>query len=83
MVFLIQNTQNRSLAFQIKLSELVIAMKGAPNSVALIEDLSDVELEELQKACHRHATETSGHAREYKSALARRRRAMRKSKKKA
>ena len=77
MVFLIQNTQNRdSLAFQIKLSELVIAMKGAPNSVASIEELSDDELEELQKACHRHATETSGRAHEYKSALARRRRAM-------
>lgn len=77
MVFLIQNTQNRdSLAFQIKLSELVIAMKGAPNSVASIEELSDEELEELQKACHRHATETSGRAREYKGALAKRRRAM-------
>lgn len=84
MVFLIQNTQNRdSLAFQIKLSELVIAMKGAPNSVAAIEELSDVELEELQKACHRHATETSGRAREYKSALARRRGARQKIKKKA
>lgn len=77
MVFLIQNTQNRdSLAFQIKLSELVIAMKGAPNSVASIEQLSDEELEELQKACHRHAIETSGRADEYKSALAKRRRAM-------
>ncbi len=78
MVFLIQNTQNRdSLAFQIKLSELVIAMKGAPNSVAAIEELSDDELEELQKACHRHATESSGRAREFKSALARRQRLMR------
>ncbi|HWK00330.1 MAG TPA: low affinity iron permease family protein [Xanthobacteraceae bacterium] len=85
MVFLIQNTQNRdSLAFQIKLSELVIAMKGAPNSVASIEELSDVELEELQKACHRHASETSGRAREYKKALATRRRGARqKTKKKA
>jgi low affinity Fe/Cu permease len=85
MVFLIQNTQNRdSLAFQIKLSELVIAMKGAPNSVASIENLSDVELEELQKACHRHASESSGRAREYKKVLAmRRREARQKTKRKA
>lgn len=78
MVFLIQNTQNRdSLAFQIKLSELVIAMKGAPNSVASIEELSDDELEELQKACHRHAAESSSRAREFKGALAKRQRLMR------
>lgn len=85
MVFLIQNTQNRdSLAFQIKLSELVIAMKGAPNSVASIEKLSDVELEELQRAGHRHASEASGRAREYKKVLAMRRRGARqKTKKKA
>src|SRR5690242_20389741 len=38
MVFLIQNTQNRdALALQIKLSELIIAMKGAPNRIALID----------------------------------------------
>lgn len=56
MVFLIQNTQNRdSLAFQIKLSELVIAMKGAPNYVASIENLSDEELERLHRECDEHA----------------------------
>ncbi len=81
MVFLIQNTQNRdALAFQIKLSELVIAMKGAPNSIAAIEELSDEELEKLQRACHRHATEVSGRAREFESALERRRRSQRKNK---
>jgi low affinity Fe/Cu permease len=74
MVFLIQNTQNRdSLAFQIKLSELVIAMKGAPNSIASIEDLSDDELEKLQKECHTHATESSERAKHYGSALEKRR----------
>jgi low affinity Fe/Cu permease len=78
MVFLIQNTQNRdSLAFQIKLSELVIAMKGAPNSVAAIEDLSDEELEKLQEVCRRHASESSGRAREYKKTLATRHRGAR------
>ncbi len=50
MVFLIQNTQNRDiLAVQLKLSELVLAMKGAKNEFAVIEDLSDEELEELHE----------------------------------
>ena len=41
MVFLIQNTQNRdTLALQLKLSELVLAMKGAENKFAAIEDLT-------------------------------------------
>ena len=75
MVFLIQNTQNRdSLAFQIKLSELVIAMKGAPNSVASIEELSDDELEKLQLECHKHAETASEHAKHVRAALAKRRR---------
>jgi low affinity Fe/Cu permease len=52
MVFLIQNTQNRdTLAIQLKLSELVLAMKGAENKFAAIEDLSDEELEELHADC--------------------------------
>ncbi|HEX3709007.1 MAG TPA: low affinity iron permease family protein [Pseudolabrys sp.] len=52
MVFLIQNTQNRdTMALQIKLSELVLAMKGAENKFASIEDLSDKELEELHEEC--------------------------------
>jgi low affinity Fe/Cu permease len=50
MVFLIQNTQNRdSLALQLKLSELIIAMKGAKNSLATVEDLTEEELKELHK----------------------------------
>ena len=50
MVFLIQNTQNRdTMALQIKLSELIIAMKGAKDSIATIEDLSEEELEQLHK----------------------------------
>jgi low affinity Fe/Cu permease len=79
MVFLIQNTQNRdALAFQIKLSELVIAMKGAPNSIASIEDLSDEELEKLQQDCHKHAAEASERAKHFKSALEKRRDAQKK-----
>ena len=50
MVFLIQNTQNRdTMALQLKLSELIIAMRGVKNSVATIEDLSEDELEDLHK----------------------------------
>jgi low affinity Fe/Cu permease len=50
MVFLIQSTQNRdTMALQLKLSELIIAMKGAKDSVATIEDLSEEELEQLHR----------------------------------
>jgi low affinity Fe/Cu permease len=50
MVFLIQNTQNRdTLALQIKLSELIIALQGADNKVAAIEDATDQELEDAHE----------------------------------
>jgi low affinity Fe/Cu permease len=50
MVFLIQNTQNRdTLAVQVKLSELIIAVKGAKNRLASAEDLSEAELEKRHK----------------------------------
>src|SRR5665213_3301980 len=56
MVFLIQNTQNRDmLAVQLKLSELVLAMKGAENKFAAIEDLSDEELQALHDDCRERA----------------------------
>ncbi|HTM73228.1 MAG TPA: low affinity iron permease family protein [Pseudolabrys sp.] len=62
MVFLIQNTQNRdTLAIQLKLSELVLAMKGAKNKFAAIEDLSDEELEELHDECRARAEMTLQH----------------------
>jgi low affinity Fe/Cu permease len=50
MVFLIQNTQNRdTMALQIKLSELIIAVRGAHNSLAAAEDLTEEELERLHR----------------------------------
>ena len=56
MVFLIQNTQNRDMiSMQLKLSELVLAMKGAENKFASLEDLSDDELEALHKECRERA----------------------------
>jgi len=62
MVFLIQNTQNRdTLAIQLKLSELVLAMKGAENKFAAIEDLSDEELQELHEECRARADTTLRH----------------------
>lgn len=62
MVFLIQNTQNRdTLAIQLKLSELVLAMKDAQNKFADIEDLSDEELAELHEECRARADMTARH----------------------
>jgi low affinity Fe/Cu permease len=50
MVFLIQNTQNRdTLAFHLKLSELVFAAKDAKDEYAALENLDDDELEKLHK----------------------------------
>jgi low affinity Fe/Cu permease len=49
MVFLIQNTQNRDgKAIQLKLDELIRALKGARNKLVDLEDLSDEELKKLQ-----------------------------------
>jgi low affinity Fe/Cu permease len=49
MVFLIQRSQNRdSLAIQLKLNELVAAVKGASNRLIDVEDLSEEELEVLR-----------------------------------
>jgi len=62
MVFLIQNTQNRDMmAVQLKLSELVLAMKGAKNKYASIEDLTDAELQELHNDCRMRAEMTGEH----------------------
>jgi low affinity Fe/Cu permease len=62
MVFLIQNTQNRDMmAVQLKLSELVLAMKGAENKFASIEDLSDEDLEDLHNDCRKRAEMTEAH----------------------
>jgi len=56
MVFLIQNSQNRdSMEIQLKLSELVLAVRGARNRLATIEDLSDEELESLHRESHQRA----------------------------
>ena len=69
MVFLIQNTQNRDmLAVQLKLSELVLAMKGAENKFAAIEDLTDEELQMLHDDCHARAELTGEHLEDRRTA---------------
>jgi low affinity Fe/Cu permease len=62
MVFLIQRSQNKeSLAVQLKLNELVAAMKGASNRLVDIEDLDERELQTLRayyvRLAHMAATE--------------------------
>jgi low affinity Fe/Cu permease len=48
MVFLIQNTQNRdSVAMQVKLDELIRAMKGAHTALLDLEELNDEELAQI------------------------------------
>jgi low affinity Fe/Cu permease len=50
MVFLIQRSQNKeALALQLKLNELVAAMKGASNRLIDIEDLDEEELRVLHE----------------------------------
>ena len=50
MVFLIQNTQNRdSATVQVKLDELIRAIKSADNSILNTENLTESDLQELLK----------------------------------
>jgi low affinity Fe/Cu permease len=50
MVFLIQNTQNRDAkAIHLKLDELLKGVEGARTGLVNLENLSDEELEQLQK----------------------------------
>jgi low affinity Fe/Cu permease len=69
MVFLIQSTQNRdTMALQIKLSELIIAMHGAQNRLAAAEDLSEEELEQLHKEYCGRAESTREHLEKRRAA---------------
>lgn len=60
MVFLIQNTQNRdTLALQVKLSELILALNEADNRVAAIEESSDEELQTFHEEIKERALRQS------------------------
>jgi low affinity Fe/Cu permease len=59
MVFLIQHAQNKETrALQLKLNELIAAVRGASNRLIDVEDLSDAELEHLYKR-YRHLAKTA------------------------
>jgi low affinity Fe/Cu permease len=50
MVFLIQNTQNRDAkAVHLKLDELIRCIKGARNTLIDLEEMSEEELDNLQR----------------------------------
>lgn len=50
MVFLIQSTQNRDTeALQIKMDEIIRAMRGARNAVLDLEQLDEKQLDEIRK----------------------------------
>jgi low affinity Fe/Cu permease len=67
MVFLIQNTQNRDTeAIQVKLDELIRAMKGAHNALLDLEELEDKELERIKKSYQQLASEARQALREHK-----------------
>jgi low affinity Fe/Cu permease len=56
MVFLIQRTQNKeTAAIQLKLNELVAAVKGASNRLIDLEDWKEEELKELHEHYQRLA----------------------------
>lgn len=58
MVFLIQHTQNRdNQASQIKLDELIRALKGAKNSVLDLEDCAEEKVEKLRARYTKLATQ--------------------------
>ncbi len=62
MVFLIQRAQNKeSRAMQLKLNEIVAALKGASNRLVDVEDLSEEELRTLQK----HYQDLAEHLKEH------------------
>jgi low affinity Fe/Cu permease len=64
MVFLIQNTQNRDAeATQIKLDELIRAVKGAHNALLDLEELEDEELDRMREYYERIAERARGHLR--------------------
>lgn len=61
MVFLIQNTQNRdTMAVQVKLSELILAVEGAQNRLANCEELTELELEHLHERYRGYADTLHG-----------------------
>lgn len=62
MVFLIQSTQNRDgAAVQLKLDELIRAVRGAHNSALALEEMTEEELEALKAEYLRLAEQARSH----------------------
>jgi low affinity Fe/Cu permease len=64
MVFIIQNTQNRDAkAMQLKLDEVIRALKNARNELVDLEELSEEDLKKLQQQFQRirQKAENDGH----------------------
>src|SRR3954469_20488957 len=56
MVFIIQRAQNKdALAIQLKLNEIVSALKGADNRLIDVEELSEEQLQQLRQRYQRLA----------------------------
>jgi low affinity Fe/Cu permease len=73
IVFLIQNTQNRDAkVMQLKLDELIRAVKQARTELVQMEALTDPELEALQREFQMHRDEAIGNLE--RIAVARKRR---------
>ena len=67
MVFLIQNTQNRdSEAMQVKLDELIRAMKGAHNVLLDLEELEEKDLNRIRNNYERLAEQAREELRQGK-----------------
>lgn len=68
MVFLIQNTQNRDArAINLKLNELIRAIDKARDQMIDIENLSDLELDELQAKYEKIKSECIGRQKKGRS----------------
>ena len=68
MVFLIQNTQNRdSEAIQIKLDELIRAIRGAHNALLDLEELEEVDLDRIRDGYERLASRARTELRQKKA----------------
>ena len=75
MVFLIQRAQNKDAkAIQLKLNEIVSALRGASNRLIDIEDLSEDELEVLHQHYQRIASQGAKRLTDIRAGSERRRR---------
>src|SRR5579863_6616979 len=74
IVFLIQNTQNRDAkVMQLKLDELIRAVKAARTELVQMEALSDEELDELQREFLTHRDQATSNLERIAASLQQRR----------